>query len=350
MSTSDQTDLLKLSREQLKQLCRERGHKGYSKCTKPQLVVLLGSETPSKFNPSMMAIALVPPKQDASSSASVSKKRLESDSSGFKESVAKKQKLPNPIASRNSLPMQSSTVSAPSKTKRNSRPAQKPPIVPESSVPPMFTAPATVSLADHQPILPPVSQLLPSLVPNYSLGLPQPPELATESQIPLISQPQNRVVEKQKSGTSFLATDPKQQLPSENGRIQLFKKFLDPRNGVTNNHPASHGPQDTLSFTPLSAESPPPPYLDFSALPVPVLSLIGMPPSISDRKKVRPWSIILSGISDTDRRACILVSRMFRYAGKSVLCSLSFGCLISTLRQSICPPRSSSSPTSPGND
>ena len=50
-----------------------------------------------------------------------------------------------------------------------------------------------------------------------------------------------------------------------------------------------------------------------------------MPPSISDRKKVHSWSIILSGISDTDRRACILVSRMFRYAGKSALRSPSLG-------------------------
>lgn len=51
MSTPDQADLLKLSRAQLKQLCRERGHTGYSKCTKPQLVALLGSDTPFGGHP-----------------------------------------------------------------------------------------------------------------------------------------------------------------------------------------------------------------------------------------------------------------------------------------------------------
>ncbi|KAF9644539.1 hypothetical protein BDM02DRAFT_3078011, partial [Thelephora ganbajun] len=54
--------------------------------------------------------------------------------------------------------------------------------------------------------------------------------------------------------------------------------------------------------------------LDFSAHTVPILHLIGMPPSISGRKNVHSWSILLSGISDTDRRVCILVSRTFRYA------------------------------------
>ena len=336
MSTSDQADLLKLSREQLKRLCKECGHTGYSKCTKPQLVALLGSSTPSKFNSSMMATAL-PHKQDASSSASVPKKRLESGSSGPGESVAKKQKLSNPTSSKNSPSTLSSTVPAPPKAKRKPRFTQKPPVIREPSIPHIFTTPAAISLLDQQPNPPPVPQLPTSSASNHSLSLPQPQELSTRSQTTLISQPQNRAVDKQESGTSFPATGSIQRPTSGNGRTQVFKKFLDPRNGVKSSHLVSYGPQETLPVTIVAPSSTAsvkllsPPYLDFSVLPVPVLGLIGMPPSISDRKKVYSWSIILSGVSDIERRACILVSRMFRYAGKPTLRSLSLGYLISVL-------------------
>lgn len=57
--------------------------------------------------------------------------------------------------------------------------------------------------------------------------------------------------------------------------------------------------------------------LDFplTAAP-PSLVPITLPPTLSQRKRVRRWSIILSGLSDKDRKRCILVSRMFRYASK----------------------------------
>jgi hypothetical protein len=51
------------------------------------------------------------------------------------------------------------------------------------------------------------------------------------------------------------------------------------------------------------------------ALPLPVLGNITLPPSLSQRKLVHRWSVVLSGISDAERRQCVLVSRMFRYAG-----------------------------------
>jgi len=326
MSTSDQVDLLKLSREQLKQLCRERGHTGYSKCTKPQLVVLLGSDTPSKFNPSMMTSTL-PSKQNTLSSAPVSGKRLEPGSSGLGESVAKKQKRRNPTPAGDTPSIQSPTVSAPSKTKRKPRIAQKLPIIHKSLASPVSTIPTTI----QQQSLPPVSQLLPSLVPNHLLSLPRPPKLSKSRAIPNL-QLHSRAANDQESGTSSLTTDPPQRPSVGNGHTQVFKRFLDPRNGATFNHRPLRGPQDVPSPTSLrnmSVEPLPSPYLDFSVLPTPAIGAIGMPPSTSE--KVHSWSIILSGISDTERRACILVSRLFRYAGKSVLRSLSLGCLISTL-------------------
>ena len=328
MSTSDQVDLLKLSREQLKQLCRERGHTGYSKCTKPQLVVLLGTDTPSKFNPSMMT-TILPPKEDTPLFVPVSRKRLGSGSSGPGDSVVKKQKRPNPTLPGDTPSIQSPTVSASSKTKRKPRIAQKLPIVREVFASPVFTIPTTI----QRPSLPPVSQLLPSLVSAHSLGLPQPPKLSTKSRAVPNSQPHSRTANEQESGTLSLTTDPTQRSPGGNGRAQVYKKFLDPRNGAMISHPPLRKPQDIPPSTSLRnavVEPLPSPYLDFSVPPVPVLGVIGMPPSTPE--KVHSWSIILSGISDAERRACTLVSRLFRYAGKSVLRSLFRGCLISVLR------------------
>ena len=343
MSASDQADLLRLSRDQLKRLCKERGHTGYSKCTKPQLVVLLGSDTPSRFNPSTMT-TMLPPKQDTHPSAPVSKKRLEPDSSGPRDSVAKKQKRPDPIPA-GTPSIQSPTIAAPSKVKRQPPFAQKLPTTRESFVPPVSITPTTI----HPPSLPPASQLLPSSASNRSLGLPRPPELnAKPGTVPNL-QPHSRTANEQESGTSFPTTDSPRRPNGGNGSIRAFKKFLDPRNGATSGHLAPREPQDTpASPCNMSVEPLPSPYLDFSVLPAPVLRQIGMPPSIPE--KVHPWSIILSGISDVERRVCILVSRMFRYAGKSALRSISLGYLTSAPRQSICLPQPSYSLTFQAND
>jgi hypothetical protein len=322
MSTLDQPNLLKLSREQLKQLCKERGHTGYSKCTKPQMVALLGSNTPSKFNSSMMTIAL-PSKQDTSSSAPVSKKRPESGS-GIGESVAKKQRRPNPTPPGSGFFVQPSVTSAPSETRQNPRLAQGLPILRDLFVSPVSTTPAAV-LPVQNLTLPSTSRLLPPPLMGHSLSLLQP---SSRLHTTLNSQSRTHEAEKQENGTSLPTTYSSQPPSGGNTRTQLFKKFLDPRNGVTSKHLVHSGPHDAhrSAILPSSSTEPlPTPYLDFPAPPVPVLGLIGMPPSISDRRKVHSWSIILSGISDADRRVCVLVSRMFRYAGKSALRLLSLG-------------------------
>ena len=331
MSAPDQTDLLKLTREQLRRLCKERGHTGYSKCTKPQLVTLLGSDTPSKFNPSTSSVALLP-KLDAPSSSSTSKKRPKSGS-GTGGSVSKKQKRPNPIP-LSSLSSRPPATSAPSNTGR------KLSVPRDLFMSPVSTAPVIVSLPIQQlPVLP--MPLLPSSIAGCSPGLPQPP-----NQLHPASNLQTYIheAEKQESEILSLAVDSSQRPPGGDARAQL-KKFLDPRISVRNGHLVPCGPQDTLRSTILSpspsvsTEPLPTPYLDFPMLPIPAFGLIGMPPSIQDRKRVRSWSIILSGIADADRRACVLVSRMFRYAGKSVSYLCSLGYLISPLRQCTCPLR-----------
>ncbi|KAI0036489.1 hypothetical protein K488DRAFT_41059 [Vararia minispora EC-137] len=55
--------------------------------------------------------------------------------------------------------------------------------------------------------------------------------------------------------------------------------------------------------------------LDFETSPtLPILQRITLPPSISQRRHVNQWAVILSGLSDTERGACALASRMLRYA------------------------------------
>jgi hypothetical protein len=58
-------------------------------------------------------------------------------------------------------------------------------------------------------------------------------------------------------------------------------------------------------------------HLDFPVLPEPpLLSAITIPPSLSQRKLVHHWAIILSGLSDKERLQCCLVSKLIRYAGE----------------------------------
>ena len=46
---------------------------------------------------------------------------------------------------------------------------------------------------------------------------------------------------------------------------------------------------------------------------------ISLPPSISDRKRVQRWAVIFCGLDDSERRACCLVSRVTRYAGRRTI-------------------------------
>lgn len=65
-----------------------------------------------------------------------------------------------------------------------------------------------------------------------------------------------------------------------------------------------------------------PSELRYLELPVPseVSSLkhITLPPSLSQRKRIQRWALVLSYVRPVDRNNCCLVSRMFRYARKSL--------------------------------
>lgn len=61
-------------------------------------------------------------------------------------------------------------------------------------------------------------------------------------------------------------------------------------------------------------------HLDFPAPPEPsLLSVITIPPPLSQRKLVQRWAVILSGLSDKERLRCCLVSKLIRYAGERLV-------------------------------
>ena len=61
-------------------------------------------------------------------------------------------------------------------------------------------------------------------------------------------------------------------------------------------------------------------HFDFPAPPEPsLLSAITIPPPLSQRKLVRRWAVILSGLSDNERIRCCLVSKLIRYAGERLV-------------------------------
>lgn len=88
------------------------------------------------------------------------------------------------------------------------------------------------------------------------------------------------------------------------------RRFVPPstvqRNSSTQTHRSSKHPvRPSADFA----------FFDGTSLACLPLKPIEMPPSLSQRKRVHAWSVILSGLSDPERRQCALVSRMLRYAG-----------------------------------
>jgi hypothetical protein len=58
-------------------------------------------------------------------------------------------------------------------------------------------------------------------------------------------------------------------------------------------------------------------HLDFPTHPgPPLLSVIAIPPPLSQRKLVQRWAIVLSGLSGKELFLCSLVSKLIRYAGE----------------------------------
>lgn len=150
-------------------------------------------------------------------------------------------------------------------------------------------------------------------IPNsVSVGIPSGSNVQPASRnLPENLAVTNRVQSNQSlgsSGTRFKPLVIKKPLPVIPSRLNT--------SAVPQNSPAcpssiSTGPQSLAAVDYSTGlcylEMPLPPH-------VPALKHITMPPSLSQRKRVAHWALILSYTEPADRKNCCLVSRMFRYA------------------------------------
>ena len=116
--------------------------------------------------------------------------------------------------------------------------------------------------------------------------------------------------------------------PSTNELSRHSGRSIPPRFAHKRFRPLIVDKKKLLASSPKAKTTPPvpspgPPESPLSLLEdivaeVPALSAISLPPTIAQRKHVLRWAVILSGLSDSERAACVLVSRAFRYAGASL--------------------------------
>lgn len=122
--------------------------------------------------------------------------------------------------------------------------------------------------------------------------------------------PSTVMIEPVKFPEASLRSLTRNQVPAPSRSFTQSRHFIPPkiiqRNSLTQAHQSSKHPVrlsgDFASF-------------DGHSLTCLALKAIEIPPSLFQRKRVHAWSVILSGLSDPERRQCALVSRMLRYAG-----------------------------------
>ncbi|KZT27383.1 hypothetical protein NEOLEDRAFT_1110792 [Neolentinus lepideus HHB14362 ss-1] len=87
-----------------------------------------------------------------------------------------------------------------------------------------------------------------------------------------------------------------------------------PCSAVSTPQPSLEPPESSTSIDSVHVNCAQDLLLASRSHPIPECPRITMPPSLSQRKRVQWWAVILSGVSDAERRQCAQVSRMIRYA------------------------------------
>lgn len=285
-SMSSLPDFTKLTVPQLKALCKDKRITGYSKLTKAALVEKLNAFPsaptvantilPSNHAESSQALADLassqaiktvptPPRASTPSQPAVTHKEL------VVPTVSKKRPAPDQI----------------------DKPAKKPRAITSMQ-------PAEISKADPKNVKNATTstQVLKDPVSAHALSSTastntfKVPELPTQPAVPKPTLPKNSAKRFKPLTITAQSQSPLTKSPSLLPQI----------------------PTKTPSSTLSSLR-----YLEFNPSPEVSLSLITKPPSIAQRKRVQPWALILSGISDAERRKCVLVSKMIRYAGTATL-------------------------------
>ncbi|KZV73231.1 hypothetical protein PENSPDRAFT_750347 [Peniophora sp. CONT] len=313
-------DYSKTTVPQLKALCKEKGLTGYSKLNRQALIDKLASAA--------QASSTVAPAEKASSSVITSRPPIPSISESYPSHGLLTVKAACDIVDTATTAIQTAPANAVTitTTQAASHVAKTKPITAHPHLSrQQVAAPPTVSKENVFKV-PPVpfttsspatpQKTVPKTISSkrthdtaFSVAparpYPRPSPLAPASTSSSTSRVNKRPLDSQ---SSTVATTPSDERPG--------KRFK----------PLTISRQPAQPTTPQATQKPPPArtaaetqsalvHLDFpAAFNLPSLSTINLPPSLSQRKVVRRWAIILSGLSHGERRVCARVSRMIRYA------------------------------------
>ncbi|KAI0264028.1 hypothetical protein BC834DRAFT_971075 [Gloeopeniophorella convolvens] len=321
-------DLSQLNITQLRVICKEKRIPGYSRLGKPALIArLVDSATtsappPPHVDSSPAPPSKLPPLQDKSSSA----KRPQAV-------VPKHLVSQRALAPPASVPGQeiNSTHIVDSSDAHICRPPVTPQVtasVPmERQTPPQRSPqPSPVASAAH---IPRSKRPAPAL-PSGDTGS-GPPAKKTRANATQVAQPAIKAPVSARGGFKVPALPPgvacahtstNPSAPSGlrgPGRAQDISKPGKRFKPLAVTLPPSAAPINTKTQVPTLDKGTQPQsalwHLDFASPEAPPsLSPITFPPSLTQRRLVEPWAIILSGLSNKERRQCCLVSKLVRYA------------------------------------
>ncbi|KAJ7134474.1 hypothetical protein C8R44DRAFT_610238, partial [Mycena epipterygia] len=288
---STEAELKKLTVPQLKVLCKEKRITGYSKLGKDAIIQKLLGTAVTPSGPSASA-----PDRDPSIQAS----------SESQVSLTQAVPLPPNTTPHSSIPAES--ASKPRPKKRKNPPVSQESVATSTSTS-VFKVPA---VPQRESALAPVSASIPASTAAPKKKAVRTP--STENTVahvapppPPASKPSSTFLLPRTTTTTAAVTN----LPRR--FVPLVVNAKKPRAHVPSVAPPPSSPTVPVVAEALVAETSY--YLDFPTSPPPnSLSTITLPPSLSQRKRVPRFSLLLSCVADEDLKNCVLVSRMFRYA------------------------------------
>ncbi|KAH7910817.1 hypothetical protein BJ138DRAFT_1007994 [Hygrophoropsis aurantiaca] len=304
-------DLAKLTVPQLKALCKERQIVGYSKLAKAGLLLKLGELEHNAASRSSEKTELA-----------VRSEKNKPSAPGLVDPIIANESNPPLIAAsnvpQNPYPGTQTTRKDSSSRRIGQQHSARDPVIAASTTKIKRSAPVSTSDVSTQK-----RARLDSAVNTRHGPLPVdvgPTSHDTASALPDMLK-NTTSFQKNKGSTGFAecAAPQRSSIPSAKSQPTIAKPRA-PVHLLRPSDPKAHIPKDTL--LPLGVnraktriEAPVLRYLD---LPIPLslapLANITLPPRISERKRVQRWAIILSALSNEDRRVCVFVSRSIRYA------------------------------------
>ena len=361
MSSDPTAELSKLTVPQLKALCKERRITGYSKLGKAALLERLGARAPSN-QPEATSLETTQAASKASDgvttqgAVAIPSDRTRSDLLGDSSSHTSHGRRAYEEPNLSSVNISTTSIYAPSSdpgsndishhsrapshptdasiktvpktalgTKRSSAPmepaAEPPPkksrtdqVSRTSNSNPCDTGSRSLSTfsAFKVPAMPKAS-----LVATDSLAMAPPVRDCRALPPPNVST----------SGTQTLASKSGKRFRPLAVTIPASKFSSEPTSAISRSTSAIERRTSSRESTRTKSDNVPLYHLDFTDPEAPVpLQPISLPPPLSRRRLVYRWSVILSGLSGQERKQCVLVSKLFRYAGQCAHASLPSSC------------------------